>query len=146
MARKAALKKNVDPSVSAYIEAELSEIVAKLATVEEKTAKTAKDLTKIRQDFGAFQSEAAKVSSSLDQFAARTRKIIDDALAADNKSDKTFHDEVSNEVATMALQVAKFQSSVDDLSHQMKRYFDKEKYEITKGLITKIMKEELDNG
>jgi hypothetical protein len=46
----------------------------------------------------------------------------------------------------MALQVAKFQSSVDDLSHQMKRYFDKEKYEITKGLITKIMKEELDNG
>lgn len=146
MARKAALKKNVDPSVSAYIEAELSEIVAKLATVEEKTAKTAKDLTKIRQDFGAFQSEVAKVSSSLDQFAARTRKIIDDALAADNKSDKTFHDEVSNEVATMALQVAKFQSSVDDLSHQMKRYFDKEKYEITKGLITKIMKEELDNG
>jgi ABC-type transporter Mla subunit MlaD len=146
MARKAALKKNVDPSVSAYIEAELSEIVAKLAAVEEKTAKTAKDLTKIRQDFGTFQSEVAKVSTSLDQFAARTRKIIDDALAADNKSDKTFHDEVSNEVATMALQVAKFQSSVDDLSHQMKRYFDKEKYEITKGLITKIMKEELDNG
>ena len=100
----------------------------------------------MRQDFGTFQSEVAKVSSSLDQFAARTRKIIDDALAADSKSDKTFHDEVSNEVATMALQVAKFQSSVDDLSHQMKRYFDKEKYEITKGLITKIMKEELDNG
>lgn len=146
MARKAALKKNVDPSVSAYIEAELSEIVAKLDAVEEKTAKAVKDLTKIRQDFGAFQSEVTKVSSSLDQFAARTRKIIDDALAADNKSDKTFHDEVSNEVATMALQVAKFQSSVDDLSHQMKRYFDKEKYEITKGLITKIMKEELDNG
>ena len=43
-------------------------------------------------------------------------------------------------------QVANFQISVDEMMSKVERYFRKEKYAITKGIITEIINEEKLNG
>ena len=54
--------------------------------------------------------------------------------------------EVSEMIDGYSEQVANFQLSVDEMMSKVERYFRKEKYAITKGMITEIINEEKLNG
>tara|TARA_B100000131_G_C18125667_1_gene614602 strand:+ start:6923 stop:7366 length:444 start_codon:yes stop_codon:yes gene_type:complete len=143
---KKILEKNVSPAIVAYVNAtveqsmkELQDLVLKLKENEGVVAGVQKDMVQLSQSVDA-------VKNSIDTIAIRTKEIIDAKLGSDSNVNEIFKEEVKKEIDSMSEQVSNFQISVDEMTSKLHRYFEKEKYSITKGIITEIINEEKLNG
>ena len=90
--------------------------------------------------------EVPEMSAQSREAASRTKDLIDKRLSGNDDINKDFKKEVSEMIDGYSEQVANFQLSVDEMMSKVERYFRKEKYAITKGMITEIINEEKLNG
>ena len=146
MAKSSTLAKNVDPAITAFITAYVDEALASLEAKRAASTKTDGSSATLKKDIASLKTDFANLKSSIEGMAVRTKKVIDDHVSSIKTQGDSHKSEVDEIVKAFDTKVAQFQKLADDLDYKMTRYFDKEKYEITKGLITKIMNEERDNG
>lgn len=143
---KKALEKNVDPTVVAYMNAVAEEISQSLKVLKADFTETKKQLTQIKRDLTKLQKGADDTANSIAAVEIKAGKQIQKALAGLDTGDQTIKEQTQELVEQLEARVDIFEESVSDLNHKVTRYFDKEKYAITKGIITQIIKEEKANG
>lgn len=143
---KKALEKNVDPAISAYMNSVMEEINNTLADTKEIVAANQKEMKAIKKSMAVIQQSVDDTVNNIGAIEIKTKKLIDKALGNRDSTDGDYKTEITALVADYDAEVKRLVQNVDQLQHEMKRYFDKEKYAITKGLITQIMKEEKANG
>jgi len=146
MAKTKTLAKNVDPAITAFITAYVDEALASLEAKIVASTKTANSSATLKKDVASLQTDFTNLKSSIEGLGERIKKMIDDRLISIEVRGGAHKDEIQKIVDDCDTKVAAFQKSVDDLQYKMTRYFDKEKYAITKGIITQIMNEERENG
>lgn len=143
---KKALEKNVDPTVVAYMNAVAEEISQSFKVLKADFTETKKQLTQIKRDLTNLQKDADDTANSIAAVEIKAGKQIQKALAGLDTGDQTIKEQTQELVEQLEARVDVFEESVSDLNHKVTRYFDKEKYAITKGIITQIIKEEKLNG
>ena len=143
---KKALEKNVDPTVVAYMNAVAEEISQSFKVLKADFTETKKQLTQIKRDLTNLQKDADDTANSIAAVEIKAGKQIQKALAGLDTGDQTIKEQTQELVEQLEARVDVFEESVSDLNHKVTRYFDKEKYAITKGIITQIIKEEKANG
>lgn len=146
MAKTSTLSKNIDPAITAFITAYVDEALASLEAKIVASTKTANSSATLKKDVASLKTDFSSLKSSIEGLAERIKKSIDDRLISVEVRGGAHKDEIKKIIDECDARVAAFQQSVDDLQYKMTRYFDKEKYAITKGLITQIMNEERENG
>ena len=104
------------------------------------------DCEKLRNEVSTLKMDVSAASNSIETIAIRTKDLIDKRLSGNDDINKDFKKEVSEMIDGYSEQVANFQLSVDEMMSKVERYFRKEKYAITKGMITEIINEEKLNG
>ena len=92
------------------------------------------------------QASLHRVESSVDSMTSKIRKILDDNAASVTEKESLLRESVTEEIAQLTSEINDLQQAITTTNHKVKRYFDKEKYAITKGIITKIIKEEKLHG
>jgi len=143
---KKALEKNVDPAISAYMNAVMDEINQTLADTKAVVAANQKEMKAMKKDMASIQKSVDDAVNNIGAIEIKTKKLIDKALGSRDSTDGDYKTEITALVTDYDAEVKRLVQNVDQLQYDMKRYFDKEKYAITKGLITQIMKEEKANG
>ena len=143
---KKALEKNVDPAVMAYMNAVVDDINKLLDKLKAEAVENKKQLTAIKREVAKLSKSADDTANNIAAIEIKASKQIQKALGNRDTDDQSIKEETQEIVKDMEARISTFESSVSDLNHKVTRYFDKEKYAITKGLITQIMKEEKVNG
>lgn len=143
---KKALEKNVDPAVMAYMNAVVDDINKLLDKLKAEAAENKKQLTAIKREVAKLSKSADDTANNIAAIEIKASKQIQKALANRDTDDQSIKEQTQEIVEAVEARISVFEESVSDLNHKVTRYFDKEKYAITKGLITQIMKEEKVNG
>lgn len=143
---KKALEKNVDPAVMAYMNAVVDDINKLLDKLKAEAAENKKQLTAIKREVTKLSKSADDTANNIAAIEIKASKQIQKALANRDTDDQSIKEQTQEIVEAVEARISVFEESVSDLNHKVTRYFDKEKYAITKGLITQIIKEEKANG
>jgi predicted nucleic acid-binding Zn-ribbon protein len=143
---KKALEKNVDPAVMAYMNAVVDDINKLLDKLKAEAAENKKQLTAIKREVAKLSKSADDTANNIAAIEIKASKQIQKALANRDTDDQSVKEQTQEIVEAVEARISVFEESVSDLNHKVTRYFDKEKYAITKGLITQIIKEEKVNG
>jgi archaellum component FlaC len=143
---KKALEKNVDPAVMAYMNAVVDDISKLLDKLKAEAAENKKQLTAIKREVAKLSKSADDTANNIAAIEIKASKQIQKALANRDTDDQSVKEQTQEIVEAVEARISVFEESVSDLNHKVTRYFDKEKYAITKGLITQIIKEEKVNG
>lgn len=143
---KKALEKNVDPAVMAYMNAVVDDINKLLDKLKAEAAENKKQLTAIKREVAKLSKSAEDTANNIAAIEIKASKQIQKALANRDTDDQSIKEQTQEIVEAVEARISVFEESVSDLNHKVTRYFDKEKYAITKGLITQIIKEEKVNG
>ena len=98
------------------------------------------------KDIVSLQKHADSTENSIAAVEMKAKNLIDKSLSSQSTTDTSWKDEVSVLAGELVARVEGFERRMDDLEHKLTRYFDKEKYAITKGIITQIINEEKANG
>tara|TARA_B100000035_G_scaffold294397_1_gene284642 strand:+ start:459 stop:896 length:438 start_codon:yes stop_codon:yes gene_type:complete len=145
MSRKA-LAKNVDPAVTGLLEAVEKDLLGSMEEYKALFAEQRKSANQMAKDIASLQKHADSTESSIAAVEMKAKNLIDKSLSSQSTTDTSWKDEVSVLAGELVARVEGFERRMDDLEHKLTRYFDKEKYAITKGIITQIINEEKANG
>ena len=140
------VEKNVKPEVAAFVNKVQDDLRKKLDNFMASLDEVRKDCEKLRGEVTSLKIDVSAASNSIETIAVRTKDLIDKRLSGNDDINKDFKEEVSEMIDSYSEQVANFQISVDEMMSKVERYFRKEKYAITKGMITEIINEEKLNG
>ena len=140
------VEKNVKPEVAAFVNKVQDDLHKKLDNFMASLDEVRKDCEKLRGEVTSLKIDVSAASNSIETIAVRTKDLIDKRLSGNDDINKDFKEEVSEMIDSYSEQVANFQISVDEMMSKVERYFRKEKYAITKGMITEIINEEKLNG
>ena len=143
---KKALSKNVDASVAGYVSAIETEIHEQIKVLQDLMADQNKQAASMKESISVLQGFSESTDNSIASIEMKAKTLIDKALKSQTSGNEEWKDEVSSITGNLIAQVETFEKRMDDLEYKMKRYFDKEKYAITKGIITQIINEEKVNG
>jgi uncharacterized membrane protein len=125
---------------------------------EQMTAQDHEDLMKIiHNQSKETQSSIASVDkkaqdaifalkSSISSMTSTIKKILDANAAAVTEKESIFQSSIAEDIEHLTARIDALQQATTTTNHEVKRYFDKEKYAITKGIITQIIKEEKLHG
>ncbi|MAE55997.1 MAG: hypothetical protein CMK23_08370 [Porticoccaceae bacterium] len=139
-------EKNVRPEVAAFVNKVQDDLHKKLDIFMASLDEVKQDCEKLRNEVSTLKMDVSAASNSIETIAIRTKDLIDKRLSGNDDINKDFKKEVSEMIDGYSEQVANFQLSVDEMMSKVERYFRKEKYAITKGMITEIINEEKLNG
>jgi len=139
-------EKNVRPEVAAFVNRVQDDLHKKLDIFMASLDEVKQDCEKLRNEVSTLKMDVSAASNSIETIAIRTKDLIDKRLSGNDDINKDFKKEVSEMIDGYSEQVANFQLSVDEMMSKVERYFRKEKYAITKGMITEIINEEKLNG
>lgn len=139
-------EKNVRPEVAAFVNKVQDDLHKKLDIFMASLDEVKEDCEKLRNEVSTLKMDVSAASNSIETIAIRTKDLIDKRLSGNDDINKDFKKEVSEMIDGYSEQVANFQLSVDEMMSKVERYFRKEKYAITKGMITEIINEEKLNG
>lgn len=139
-------EKNVKPEVAAFVNRVQDDLHKKLDIFMASLDEVKEDCEKLRNEVSTLKMDVSAASNSIETIAIRTKDLIDKRLSGNDDINKDFKKEVSEMIDGYSEQVANFQLSVDEMMSKVERYFRKEKYAITKGMITEIINEEKLNG
>mgnify|MGYP005658965245 FL=1 len=139
-------EKNVKPEVAAFVNRVQDDLHKKLDIFMASLDEVKEDCEKLRNEVSTLKMDVSAASNSIETIAMRTKDLIDKRLSGNDDINKDFKKEVSEMIDGYSEQVANFQLSVDEMMSKVERYFRKEKYAITKGMITEIINEEKLNG
>ena len=139
-------EKNVRPEVAAFVNRVQDDLHKKLDIFMASLDEVKEDCEKLRNEVSTLKMDVSAASNSIETIAMRTKDLIDKRLSGNDDINKDFKKEVSEMIDGYSEQVANFQLSVDEMMSKVERYFRKEKYAITKGMITEIINEEKLNG
>lgn len=139
-------EKNVRPEVAAFVNRVQDDLHKKLDIFMASLDEVKEDCEKLRNEVSTLKMDVSAASNSIETIAIRTKDLIDKRLSGNDDINKDFKKEVSEMIDGYSEQVANFQLSVDEMMSKVERYFRKEKYAITKGMITEIINEEKLNG
>ena len=140
------VEKNVKPEVAAFVNKVQDDLHKKLDNFMASLDEVKRDCEKLRGEVTSLKIDVSAASNSIETIAVRTKDLIDKRLSGNDDINKDFKEEVSEMIDGYSEQVANFQISVDEMMSKVERYFRKEKYAITKGMITEIINEEKLNG
>jgi methyl-accepting chemotaxis protein len=143
---KSSQEKNLDPAVAAYVNRIADDIAVQLKVFENLIVETRKEMGELRVDINQMKVGVHTASNSIDAMAEQARHLIDKKLYASSHLNDEFKNEITKIVTTYADQVANFQICVDEMTSKVDRYFQKEKYAITKAMIAEVLREEKING
>ena len=121
-------------------EQELEDLLELLAADISKTQSSIIDSEKKSQD------AVATLESSVASMTSKIKKILDANAAVVAEKESILQSAIAEDISRLTAKIDDLQQSITDTNHKLKRYFDKEKYAITKGIITKIIKEEKLHG
>tara|TARA_E500000081_G_scaffold75700_1_gene77355 strand:- start:324 stop:761 length:438 start_codon:yes stop_codon:yes gene_type:complete len=139
-------EKNLDPAVAAYVNKIADEISNQLKLFEQLMSDTRKEMGELREEVTKMKVGVHSASNSIDSMAEQARHLIDKKLSSSSHLNDEFKDEIKKIVGNYADQVANFQMCVDEMTSKVDRYFQKEKYAITKSMIAEVIAEEKING
>ena len=139
-------ERNVRPEVAAFVNKVQDDLHKKLDIFMASLDEVKQDCEKLRNEVSTLKMDVSAASNSIETIAIRTKDLIDKRLSGNDDINKDFKKEVSEMIDGYSEQVANFQLSVDEMMSKVERYFRKEKYAITKGMITEIINEEKLNG
>ena len=139
-------EKNLDPAVAAYVNKIADDIAKQLQAFENIISETRKEVGELREDVTKMKIGVNSASNSIETISVRAKQLIDEKLNASSGLNDEFKNEINEIVTTYADQVANFQICVDEMTSKIERYFQKEKYAITKAMIAQVIKEEQVNG
>jgi tetrahydromethanopterin S-methyltransferase subunit B len=92
------------------------------------------------------QDAVDTLESSVVSMTSKIKKILDANAAVVAEKESILQSAIAEDISRLTAKIDDLQQSITDTNHKLKRYFDKEKYAITKGIITKIIKEEKLHG
>ena len=146
MAKKSPQEKNVDPSIAAYVNSVTDDLSNRVAAFETLIENTRQDVGELREDVAKMRTGVDAASNSIEVMAIKAKDLIDARLNSAGDINADFKAEIHDIISTYTDQVANFQICVDEMTSKLERYFDKEKYAITKSMIAKVIKEEKLHG
>jgi len=143
---KKVLQKNVDPSVTAYVGAVESDMLSSINQLKELILEQGKQVSELRKDLLKVQQSSDSTDSSIAAVELKAKRLIDKALGGRDHEDGSWKEEVQEATLAIAARVGAFEKRMDTMEGKLTRYFDKEKYAITKAMIAKVISEEKVNG
>jgi len=143
---KKALSKNVDSSVAGYVTAIETEILGHIKALQDLMEDQKKQAASMKESISVLQGFSESTDNSIAAIEMKAKTLIDKSFKSQTSNNEEWKEEVSSIAGKLIAQVESFEKRVDDLEYKMTRYFDKEKYAITKGIITQIINEEKVNG
>ena len=139
-------KKNIDPAIAAYVNSVTDDLNAKIKAFETLIEETKQDVSELRSEVAKMRTGVDAASNSIEVMAVKAKDLIDARLGSAGDINSEFKSEITEIISTYADQVANFQICVDEMTSKLERYFDKEKYAITKSMIVKVIQEEKLHG
>jgi len=139
-------KKNIDPAIAAYVNSVTDDLNAKIKAFETLIEETKQDVGELRSEVAKMRTGVDAASNSIEVMAVKAKDLIDARLGSAGDINSEFKSEITEIISTYADQVANFQICVDEMTSKLERYFDKEKYAITKSMIVKVIQEEKLHG
>jgi len=143
---KKVLAKNVDPAVTAYMAAVEVELAESLNPFKELMSEQKKQVGNLQKELEQLKESAGSTESSIAAVEMKAKRLIDKAVGGRDTQDSVWKDDAQEVIDAIEARVSVFERRMDEMERKLSRYFDKEKYAITKGIITKIMNEEKLNG
>tara|TARA_B100000902_G_C27301613_1_gene913149 strand:- start:467 stop:904 length:438 start_codon:yes stop_codon:yes gene_type:complete len=135
-------KKNIDPAVAAYVTSVTEELNTKISAFETLIEDTRQDVGELRSEVVKMRTGVEAASNSIETMAVKAKDLIDAKIGSAGDINADFKAEITEIISTYTDQVSNFQISVDEMTSKLERYFDKEKYAITKSMIVKVIQEE----
>ena len=135
---KKVLQKNVDPSVVAFV-----------SVIEKDTQASIKELKALiseDKDLSSMQESSDSTDNSIAAVELKAKRLIDKALVSRDHEDESWREEIEETTVALVSRVVAFEKRMDAMEANLTRYFDKEKYAITKAMIAKVISEEKANG
>ena len=139
-------KKNIDPAIAAYVNSVTDDLNAKIKAFETLIEETKQDVSELRSEVAKMRTGVDAASNSIEVMAVKAKDLIDARLGSAGDINSEFKSEITEIISKYANQVANFQICVDEMTSKLERYFDKEKYAITKSMIVKVIQEEKLHG
>jgi len=139
-------KKNIDPAIAAYVNSVTDDLNAKIKVFESLIEETRQDVGELRSEVANMRTGVNAASNSIEVMAVKAKDLIDARLGSAGDINSEFKSEITEIISTYTDQVANFQICVDEMTSKLERYFDKEKYAITKSMIVKVIQEEKLHG
>jgi tetrahydromethanopterin S-methyltransferase subunit B len=121
-------------------EQELEDLLELLAADISKTQSSIIDSEKKSQD-AIFALE-----SSIFSMTSTIKKILDGNAIVVAEKEAILQSSIAEDIERLTARIDDLHQSITNTNHEVKRYFDKEKYAITKGIVTQIIKEEKLHG
>tara|TARA_B110000046_G_scaffold10626_1_gene10612 strand:+ start:13282 stop:13719 length:438 start_codon:yes stop_codon:yes gene_type:complete len=143
---KKVLQKNVDPSVAAYVGAVESDMLSSIKQLKELILETGKQVSELRKELLTVQKSSDSTDSSIAAVELKAKRLIDKAFVSRNHEDESWKEEIEETTVALVSRVVAFEKRMDSMEGKLTRYFDKEKYAITKAMIAKVISEEKANG
>jgi uncharacterized protein YPO0396 len=94
------------------------------------------------QEKEELNTRVEAITTSLHTMPFQVKKIIDASVLSLAEQNTSLKESVAADIRELTYRVDALQQAITTTNHEVKRYFDKEKYAITKGIITQIIKEE----
>jgi uncharacterized protein YPO0396 len=98
------------------------------------------------QEQEELNARVEAITTSLHTMPFQVKKIIDTSVFSLAEQNTTLKASVAADIRELTYRVDALQQAITATNHEVKRYFDKEKYAITKGIVTQIIKEEKLHG
>ncbi len=143
---KKVLIKNVDPSVAAYVGAVESDVLSSIKQLKELILENGKQVSELRKDLLKVQQSSDSTDSSIAAVELKAKRLIDKEFVSRDGQDESWKEEIEETTGALVSRVVAFEKRMDAMEANLKRYFDKEKYAITKAMIAKVISEEKANG
>ena len=143
---KKILQKNVDPSVVAFISVIEQDTQASIKELKAVISEDKKYLSELRKDLSSMQKSSDSIDNSIAAVELKAKRLIDKAIVSRDHECDFWREEVEETTAALVARVATFEKRMDAMEANLTRYFDKEKYAITKAMIAKVISEEKANG
>lgn len=143
---KKVLQKNVDPSVAAYVGSVEAEMLDSVKLLKELILKEGKQVSDLRKELLKVQKSSESTDSSIAAVELKAKRLIDKALGLKINEHVSWKEEIQEIVDAVEARVATFEKRMDAMESNLTRYFEKEKYAITKAMIAKVISEENANG
>ena len=143
---KKILQKNVDPSVVAFISVIEQDTQASINELKAVISEDKKYISELRKDLSSMQDSSDSIDNSIAAVELKAKRLIDKALVSRDHEDESWREEIEETTVALVSRVVAFEKRMDAMESNLTRYFDKEKYAITKAMIAKVISEEKANG
>lgn len=143
---KKALQKNVDPSVVAFVSVIEKDTLASIQELKLEILEHKKQASELKSDLLRVQKSSDSTDNSIAAVELKAKRLVDKALGNRDTEDSVWKDDAQEVIDAIEARVSVFEKRMDAMEANLKRYFDKEKYAITKAMIAQVISEEKANG